>query len=279
MIPQTLAETVPEPTVLVAPREVRMPPRQFTGVVLHLVKRELDSTHRLTVLGWAWPVLRQVSQLVILVFIFGDVLNLGIPHFPVYVFSGLLSWTWFSSGISAATTSLLDQRHLLFQPRFPATVIPIVAIAFPLVDLVVALPLLLVMAVLEEGVHWTVLLLPLLIVLQFVLMAGLAWFLSTATVFLRDVPNIVTVSLIGLFYMTPVFYRLSHLKNTTYTHILDLNPLTTIVEDYRALLLGSHTEHMPDPWRFMYVIVFSVVMVAIGRWFFKRNAALLIDSL
>jgi ABC-type polysaccharide/polyol phosphate export permease len=93
------------------------------------------------------------------------------------------------------------------------------------------------------------------------------------------VPNIVTVSLIGLFYMTPVFYRLSHLKNTTYTHILDLNPLTTIVEDYRALLLGSHTEHMPDPWRFMYVIVFSVVMVAIGRWFFKRNAALLIDSL
>lgn len=88
-------------------------------MVRHLVKRELDSTHKLTVLGWAWPVLKQGFQLLILVFIFGYVINLHIPHFPVYVFSGLLSWTWFATGIGASGTCLLDERHLLFQPRFP----------------------------------------------------------------------------------------------------------------------------------------------------------------
>jgi lipopolysaccharide transport system permease protein len=264
---------------LVEPREVRLSSRRFTSIVAHLVKRELDATHRLTVLGWAWPVIRQVAQLAILVFIFGHVLNLNIPHFPVYVFSGLLSWTWFATGLATASTCLLDQRHLLFQPRFPAAVLPIVAISVPLVDLGVALPLLIAIAVAEEGVRWTAILLPLLIVLQFTLMAGLAWIVSTAAVFLRDVPNIVTVVLLGLFYMTPVFYRIHTIENRTYTHILDVNPLTTVVEGYRSLLLGGHAEPLPDLRRFAYVVVLSLALVAVGRWFFRRNAALLVDSL
>jgi lipopolysaccharide transport system permease protein len=247
-------------------------------VVQHLVKRELDSTHKLTALGWAWPVLKQALQLVILVFIFGYVINLHIPHFPVYVFSGLLAWTWFSTGIGTAATCLLDERHLLFQPRFPSAVIPMVAIAVPLVDMVVALPLLLLLAVLETGLRWTALLVPLVVVLQFVLMAGTAWFVSAATVFFRDVPNIVAVLLQALFYMTPVFYRLHNIP-TKYTVILDLNPLTTIVQGYRALLLGGHAEHMPDLRRWLYVVIFAAVVVVLGRLFFRRNQNLLVDSL
>jgi lipopolysaccharide transport system permease protein len=273
-----LAETaVPNPT-LIQPGTTRLTARQFSAVVRHLVKRELDSTHKLTVLGWAWPLLRQAFQLLILVFVFGYVINLHIPHFPVYVFSGLLSWTWFSTGVGGSSTCLLDDRHLLFQPRFPGGVIPMVAITVPLVDMLVALPLLLVMAAFELGLRWTTLLIPFLIVLQFVLMAGIAWFVSTATVFFRDVPNIVQVALQALFYMTPVFYRL-HSIPTKYTRILDLNPMTTIVQGYRALLLGGHAEHMPDLRRWLYVVVFAAVGCAIGWLFFRRNQTLLVDSL
>ena len=247
-------------------------------MVQHLVKRELDATHKLTALGWAWPVVKQSLQLVILVFIFGDVINLHIPHFPVYVFSGLLAWTWFSTGVGSAATCLLDERHLLFQPRFPGAVIPMVAIAVPLVDMAVALPLLLLLAVLETGLRWTALLIPLLVLLQFVLMAGLAWFVSSATVFFRDVPNIVAVALQALFYMTPVFYRLHNIP-ARYTTILDLNPMTTIVQGYRALLLGGVAEHMPDLRRWLYVVVFSAIVVVGGRLFFRRNQSVLVDSL
>jgi lipopolysaccharide transport system permease protein len=273
-----LADTAVENTTLIQPGVTRLNPRQFSAVVRHLVKRELDATHKLTVLGWAWPILRQGLQLVILVFIFGYVIDLGIPHFPVYVFSGLLSWTWFSTGVGGAATCLLDERHLLFQPRFPGGVIPMVAITVPLVDMLVALPLLLIMAGFELGLRWTILLIPFLIVLQFVLMAGIAWFVATATVFFRDVPNIVAVALQALFYMTPVFYRL-HSIPTKYTRILDLNPMTSIVQGYRALLLGSHAEHMPDLRRWLYVVVFAAVGCAIGWLFFRRKQSLLVDSL
>jgi lipopolysaccharide transport system permease protein len=275
MLSSDLAQTAQQPAALVAPRHVTLTPSRFSAVVLHLVKRELDSTHRMTVLGWAWPVLRQLAQLAILTFIFGSVIDLHIKHFPVYVFSGLLSWTWFASGVGAATTSLLDQRHLLFQPRFPAAVIPIVAMTVPLVDLVIALPLLLTMGAFEEGLRWTAFLLPALVALQFTLMMGLAWIFAIATVFFRDVPNVVAVGLQAIFYMTPVFYKI-HAVPHRYGAVLDANPLSAIVDGYRAVLLGLPS---PSPARYLTVGLVAVLGIAAGSALFRRNASRLVDSL
>jgi len=184
----------------------RLPPHHFRDLVWHLVRAELNATHRLTVLGWAWPLVRQLAQLTILVVVFSQLLHLGIKNFPVFVFSGLVAWNWFSSGLARASTSLIDHRHLLFQPRFPAKVVPIVAIAVPLLDVLFALPVLLAMVLFGPGLTWSALGLPLLIALQLVFMAGLAWGLAAASVFFRDVPNLVGVILLLAFYLTPVFY-------------------------------------------------------------------------
>ena len=242
---------------LVAPGQQPLGARPFAEVVGHLVRREIDAAHRMTVLGWAWPLVRQIAQLAVLVFIFGSVIDLHIPHFPVYVFSGLVAWTWFASGVGTAATSLLDQRHLVFQPRLPVATIPIVSITVPLIDALLAVPVLLVLVAFETGLHVTTLLLPLLVVVQFALMSGLAWLLSAASVYFRDVPNLVTVGLQIVFYMTPVFYRTDEIPHR-FSHILDLNPMTTVVDGYRAALLG-----LPAPG------VSRLAAVAVGslaRW-------------
>jgi lipopolysaccharide transport system permease protein len=115
---------------------------QLRELVAHLVLREVTVTHRWTVLGWTWPLARQLAQLGVLVLIFGHVVNLGIPGYPQFIFSGLIVWTWFSSGVGAAGSSLISYRHLVFQPRCPAVVIPVVAVVVRLVDLMIALPVL-----------------------------------------------------------------------------------------------------------------------------------------
>jgi lipopolysaccharide transport system permease protein len=275
MIEATVSESVATGEELVAPTRRRPAPRLFGEIVAHLVRREIDSTHRLTVLGWAWPLVRQLAQLGILVLIFGSVIDLNIPHFPVYVFSGLVAWTWFATGVGTATTCLLDQRHLLFQPRFPGEVIPIVALAVPLVDVGLALPVLLVMVEAEQGLHWTALLLPLLVVLQFVLMSGIAWLTSAATVYFRDVPNLVAVLLQITFYLTPVFYRVSNVPSK-YSSILKLNPMTTIVDGYRAVLLQQPS---PGIARYAGLLAFSVVLSVAGLLVFRRKAPDYVDSL
>src|SRR5919202_293058 len=123
--------------------------RHLADLVAHLVRRQLDSAHRLTVLGWLWPLVRQLAQLAVLVFLFSKVLDLGIADYPVFVFTGLIVWTWFQTAMLEATRSLQTGRHLVFSPHFPDVALPLVAVAAPLVDLLMALPVLLVLLAVE----------------------------------------------------------------------------------------------------------------------------------
>jgi lipopolysaccharide transport system permease protein len=263
------------PPGLTLPGSARLSPGLFKELSLHLVKREIDSTHRMTVLGWAWPLVRQLIQLGILVFIFGSVLDLGIDHFPVFVFSGLIAWNWFSNGCNAATGSILSERHLLYQARLPPSVLPIVAIVVPLVDVLMALPVLVVLLLLEGGVPLTVVLIPVLVVVQLVLMAGIGWTAGAAAVFLRDVPNLVSVLLNALFYLTPVFYGL-HSIPAKYTDVLQLNPMANVVNSYRSILLH---QPLPDTWAIAYTIVVSVALALLGFYAFLRVQRKFIDNL
>jgi lipopolysaccharide transport system permease protein len=248
---------------------------RLRDLTLHLAKREIDVTHRMTALGWAWPLVRQLALLGVLVFIFSNVLELGIDNYATFVFAGLIAWSWFASGITSATSSLVGQRHLLFQGRFPAVVLPVVALAVPLLDVLLALPVLLVLVATSQGLPWTIALVPLLIILQFVLMAGLAWMTAALSVFFRDVPNLVGVGLLLLFYLTPVFYGLRNLPGK-FQRVLQLNPLTTIVEAYRAALLGDPA---PGAGRLAAVVVFSVLVAVVGFVSFHRVQHRFVDYL
>jgi lipopolysaccharide transport system permease protein len=215
----------------------RLPPRAFAEMVVHLTRRNLVSTHHLTLLGWAWPLVRQLVQLGVLVFLFSSVFDLSIENFPVFVFSGLVAWTWFSGGLSSASTSVISQRHLVTQPRLPTAVLPMVAIAVPLVDALFALPVLILMLLFSTGIGPGVVLIVPLAVVQLAMMAGLAWLIGALSVIFRDVPNLISVGLGVLFYLTPVFYGLKSVPER-FQWVLHLNPLTTLIEAYRAALLG-----------------------------------------
>jgi lipopolysaccharide transport system permease protein len=255
-----------------SPGSTPLTPGLFGELVLHLVKREIDTTHRMTVLGWAWPLMRQLVQLAVLVFIFGSVLDLGIENFAVFVFSGLLAWNWFSTGVGEATGSLIAHRHLLYQPRLPPTVIPIVSVIVPLVDVLMALPVLLQT---EAGIPGTIAFIPILVVVQLVLMAGIAWLTAAASVFLRDVPNIVAVGLNVLFYLTPIFYGLKVIPDQ-YVGLLKLNPLATIVSSYRAILLG---EPLPGTFAIVYTLLVAAALAVLGCLLFVRLQNRFVDNL
>jgi len=242
--------------------------RAFAGLVLHLVARRLKSSHHLTLLGWGWPVARQLAQLAVLVFIFGNVFDLDIENYPVFVFVGLMAWTWFSGAVSGAATSVLSQRHLVMQPRLPSSALPIVAVVVPLVDVLFALPVLILMLAVSTGVDWGLLACPLLLVVQLALVAGVGWLVAGVSVFLRDVPNLIGVALMILFYLTPVFYDRSRVPER-FRWILDLNPMTTIIDAYRSLLLGT-----PGPGivRLGVVTAVSISVLLLGQWVFARLA-------
>jgi lipopolysaccharide transport system permease protein len=247
----------------------------FYELVVHLARRELSSQHRGTLLGWAWPLTRQLAQLAVLVFVFSNLFDLDIENYPVFVFTGLLAFGWFSSGVQAGSTSVLDQRHLIFQPRFPAAAVPVVAVTVPFVDVLVALPVLLVMLIATGDIGWTALLLPPLLILQLVLMCGIAWLCAAASVYLRDVPQVVIVGLTLLFYMTPVFYRLGDVPER-YRDLFLLNPLATLIEAYRSVLIGSPG---PSAAKLAFVVAVGLAAAGGGLLLFRRLQPGFVDEL
>jgi ABC-type polysaccharide/polyol phosphate export permease len=145
----------------------------------------------------------------------------------------------------------------------------------PLVDVLLAFPVLLVMLALSTGLDWGLLATPGLLLLQLAFVAGLGWLVAGASVFFRDVPNLVGVALMLLFYLTPVFYERDVVPERFHV-ILDLNPMTTLIEAYRALLLGT-----PGPGlaRLAVVVVASACLLAIGHRVFARLAPRFADHL
>lgn len=244
-------------------------------LVVHLARRELSSRHRFTLLGWAWPLARQLAQLGVLVVLFGSILDLGIDNYAVFVFAGLVAWTWFSAGLSDGTDSIVGQRHLLFRQGCPAAVLPVVAVTVAFADVLIALPVLLGMVLVSGDLHAAALFLPVLAAVQFVLLCGLSWLFSAATVYLRDVRQVVVLGLTLLFYLTPVFYDRSQVPGN-YAWLFDLNPMSTLIDGYRAVLLE---QSLPDAGPLALVALAAVVAAAAGLMVFQRLRGGFVDEL
>ena len=243
--------------------------------MLHLARRQVDSQHRLTLLGWLWPLVRQLAQLGVLVFLFSKVLDLGIEDYPLFVFTGLMVWSWFLTGLNDATSSLEDNRHLVFTPRFPDIALPLVAVAAPVIDLLLALPVLLAFLVVEGRLEAPALLLPAILAGLLAFSAGLGMALSALNVFLRDTKNLVSVGLLMLFYLTPIFYGLRNVP-AEFAWVLDLNPMTHYVTAVRDVLFEGR---VPDAGTALAVGLVGPVAAALGILVFRRLQPRFVDEL
>jgi lipopolysaccharide transport system permease protein len=249
--------------------------RHLRELVGHLAVREIASMHRFTLLGWTWPLARQLAQFAVLLVVFNAVLDLGIPNYPAFVFSGLLAWGWFATGVQRATSSLLESRHLVFQPRFPTLALPAVAVTVPLIDFAIALPVMLGILIFTTGIPVTILLLPVVMAIQLVLMAGIGWLTASAAVYVRDVEQVVGVGILMVFYLTPVFYDHARVPEK-YRGLLDLNPLTTLLSAYRDVLLDGD---VPPVLPMLALAVGSVAVAVAGYALFRRLQAGFVDEL
>ncbi|MEX2194787.1 MAG: ABC transporter permease [Thermoleophilaceae bacterium] len=249
--------------------------RRARELVLHLAAREIAARHRFTLLGWAWPLARQLAQLGVLYVVFTSIVDLGIESYAAFLFTGIVAWGWFAAAVSEGADAVVAQRHLVFRPQCPAAVLPVVPVVVALVDALIALPVLLVLVAAGGELHASALFLPVIAAVQLVLSCGIAWLAAATSVYLRDVRQLVGVGLLLLFYLTPVFYDLSRIPDD-YEWALRLNPLTTILEAYRAVLIE---QRLPDAVPLLIVTAASAAVAAAGLLVFQRLRGGFVDEL
>lgn len=241
-----------------------------------LVARDMRMRYRGSWLGAAWTLLNPLTELAVLLFIFDLVLPLNIPNYGAFLFTGLLVYTWFQSSLNFATVVIVGHRELVRRPGFPTTILPVVSVAASLVHFCLSLPVLLAL-ILLSGIQLTaaVLALPALIVVQFAFTLGLAYPLAAAHVWFRDTQYLLRVALQLLFYLSPIFYQLSAVP-PRFALLFTLNPMVTIVEGYRDVLLRGSLPPLL-PW--LTVAGVSGVLLAAGLSVFTDTSHKFADEL
>ena len=219
-----------------------------------LVRRDLEARYKGSVLGNLWPLLNQLSQLLIYTYVFSIVLNVrlslkGLPEnnsitFGLWLFAGLLPWIAFTGGLNQAANSVVNQPNLVKKVVFPLGLLPLVPILSSFIESSLGLAALIVLvAVSSQTVHITLALLPLVWLTQLLLTAGLGYLVAGLTVFLRDIPQTLGMVLNLWFYLTPIVYPASVIPEAWRSWVFWLNPLSAIAEVYRDLVLVGQVNH------------------------------------
>lgn len=218
-----------------------------------LVRRDLEARYKGSVLGNLWPLLNQLSQLLIYTYVFSTVLKVklslkGLPAndltFGLWLFAGLLPWIALTGGLMPAAGSVVGQPNLVKKVVFPLTLLPLVPILSAFIESSFGLMALIVLvAVTSQTLHTTLGLLPLVWLPQLLLTSGLGYLTAGLTVFLRDIPQTLGVILNLWFYVTPIIYPASVIPEAWRVWVFWLNPLTAIAEVYRDLILVGEVKH------------------------------------
>jgi ABC-type polysaccharide/polyol phosphate export permease len=248
----------------------------FKDVVVVLVDREFKSRYKNTVIGMVWSVISPLMFLAVFYLMFKLVFNLGIPRYASFVFTGILAWMWLQSALNEAVASITSSGSMVSQPGFPLAALPIVSVAVNLINFLVALPLLAAILLIEGAVLTSALfLLPLLVLIQFILILGLAYLSAAANVYFRDVRYILPVILQIGYYITPIFYDSSAIPQKYLTFLM-WNPMTHVVSAYREVLMNGKT---PNLQILLWLAATSLGVLLVGYYYFKRASYRFLEEL
>jgi homopolymeric O-antigen transport system permease protein len=253
----------------------------FTGLTRYgellrtLLRRELRARYKGSTLGILWSLVFPLAMMGVYTLVF-SVLWQGtrnIPHYPLFVLAGLAVWTFFQSAVQLGTGSLIAGGDLIKKVWFPRELVPASVVLAQTVSALVILVILVPLAIyaVPENVRTVALVVPFFAAL-ICLALGLAWMLSVADVFFRDVEHLLGVLFLPWFFLTPVLYGLEQLPaaadHPVLIHLMRYgNPVTPYVEGIRAVVLEAT---VPGVSLLVYIFVVGPLVALLGLWVMQR---------
>jgi lipopolysaccharide transport system permease protein len=246
---------------------------RYRQLIAALTARDLKARYRGSILGFFWslanPLLLLTVYTVVFTFFFPS--NVIKPY-PLFLFAGILPWTFFSAAVLESTTAISSNAGLIKKVMFPAEALPLVTVASHLVHFVLAMPILL-LATVGFALHGditmtaTILLVPFLMILQTLFVAGIAMTVASMSVLFRDLRDILTNLMQLGFFVTPILYLIDKVASRPFRALLRLNPMTPFVVSYQDVLFFGHIPGLADT---LLMIAYAFVSVAMGVTVFGR---------
>jgi len=241
---------------------------RYREAVRNLVARDLKVRYSNSALGIVWTLFGPLLMTLVYSLVFTFLAPNGIAKYPVFILSGLLPWTFFTSTIAGATASISGNGHLINRVYFPREVLPVANLLSNAVNFGVALVLLFgFIVVYRVPVGVTLLWLPVVVGVQVMLMLGLGLLLGAINVYLRDTQQLVDVGLLAWFFLTPIIYTLDRFSPGLQLMLQVLNPMASLVTAYRSILYSGGA---PDLTLLGVTALQAALVLVVGALVFRR---------
>ena len=241
---------------------------EYREMVASLVKRDLKSRYKGSVLGFLWMFLNPLLQLAVYTVVFSTIMRMGIDKFYLFLFVALVPWLFFSTCLSAGTTVIFSQQDMVKKIYFPREVLPIAFTISQFVNML--LSFLVIFAVLIiSGIRLNpqaLFFLPLVMLVEFVMALGVTYLVSALNVYFRDLEHILGILSMAWMYLTPILYPMDMVPQQ-YARLFTLNPMTSVTIAYRDILYYGQVPHMNT---LFHALVMGVLVLAIGQVVFGR---------
>lgn len=245
------------------------------GLIWQLTKRDVVGRYRGSVFGLLWSFFNPLLMLAVYSFVFGYVFKArwgvggdGKADFAITLFTGMVIFQIFAECVNKAPLLIVSNPNFVKKVVFPLEILPVVTCLSALFHAAVScLVLVLAIILFRGGVPYTGLYLPLLIVPYCLLLLGVSWVLASLGVYIRDIAQSIGLITVVFNFLSPVFYPASALPERL-QKILYLNPITFVVEQSRALLIGGHA---PDWFGLAVYFAVSLAVFFGGIIWFQRS--------
>jgi len=241
----------------------------YRELLYFLTKRDIKVRYKQTVLGGLWAIIQPAFTMVVFTLFFGRLAKVpsdGIPY-PIFVYVGLLPWTYFANALSASGNSLVGSANLITKVYFPRIIIPASASLAGLLDFFIAMLVLAAMMIYYQFLpNVGIVLFPFLVVLTFLCAVGVGLWLSALNVEYRDIRYVIPFLIQLWMFVSPVIYPVS-LVGEKYRWLLALNPMGGVIQAYRSCIFW----HLPIDW---FLLGLSTIIILFlftsGLYYFRR---------
>jgi lipopolysaccharide transport system permease protein len=240
-----------------------------------MVWREIKVLYAQTILGFSWAILQPLVQIIIFTVVFGKVAKVSTQGIPYLLFTSVavIPWTYMSQSMSQSGQSLILGQMMLGKVYFPRLIFPLTPILSRLVDFGISLLIIFGVSIYYRILPtWNLVFLPLFVILMISIPAGTGMWLSALAIRFRDVKHAMPFVIRMLVYSAPIVYSASSIPEK-YRIIYAVNPIVSVIEGFRACLLGR-----PIPWTYVWPgMITAVVLLISGAVYFKRAERFFVD--
>ena len=239
------------------------------------VKKEIRGRYKNWILGVMWSFLNPLLQLLVYSVIFGALLTGGDSAedkyyqatYYIYVCVALIPWTYFTSAITQAAFTVIGNGDIIKKVYFPREILPISVVTSGAVNFMISTIIILLFVIFSQvGLSWYILLYPFILLIQYILLLGIAFIVSSITVYFRDLEHIIGIVLMAAFYGTPIVYKLEQLPQQLQV-LMQLNPMTHLINAYRDIF---YYHQMPNMKVLGILLALSLILAVVGYFIFKK---------